>query len=177
MSSSDAMAVAAKEILEKGQPILSMIDPLDYAAKVPEAFDSSIGAHFRHCLDHFQNLLDSLESGTVDYDSRQRDPLIENDPSAALAKTSELLARLDQIGDHLPEAVQVRCKVSYSCEETTPVPSTPARELMFCVSHAIHHHAMIRMIGAMRGIDLFGTMGVAPSTVAHRLQTASAPGA
>ncbi len=171
------MAAAAKEILEKGQGLLAAIDPLDYAEKVPEAFDSSIGAHFRHYLDHFQNLLDSMESGTVDYDARQRDPLIENDPSAALAKTTELLARLDKITGRFPEAIQVRCKVSYASDDTTPVPSNPSRELMFCVSHAIHHHAMIRMIGAMRGFDLSGTMGVAPSTVTHRMQTASASGA
>lgn len=171
------MVEAAREILRLGESLLESIEAEDFTAKVPEASNSTIGAHYRHALDHFQNLLESLETGVVDYDARQRDSLVENNPEAALAKTAELLSRLDLVADSLPQHLLVRCKVSYDRDATPSVPSTPAREFMFCVSHAIHHHAMIRMLAAIRGIHLSGSAGVAPSTIAYRQQTACASGA
>ena len=154
--------------------MLSSLSAADYSAQSTGAFGSPIGAHFRHVLDHFQNLLESYASGLVDYDARRRDPLLESDPAAALEKSIEFRQLLDDIDPAETRPLDVLCKVSYSDAAPTRVSSNLARELMFCVSHAIHHHAMIGMQCAQRGIELPTHIGVAPSTVIHRARTTTA---
>jgi hypothetical protein len=168
------MRDAAVEILLKGESMLPSLSAADYSAQAAGAFGSPIGAHFRHLLDHFQSLLETYTSGLVDYDARRREPLLEADPTAALAKSGQLRVLLDQINPDETHALDVLCKVSYSDTTPTRVPSNLARELMFCVSHAIHHHAMIGMQCAQRGIELPTQLGVAPSTITHRARTTTA---
>ena len=170
------MRNAAVEILLKGESMLSSLSASDYSAQSTGAFGSPIGAHFRHVLDHFQNLLESCASGLVDYDARRRDPLLESDPAAALAKSCDFRQLLDRLDPAETRPLDVLCKVSYSDAAPIRVPSNLARELMFCVSHAIHHHAMIGMQCSQRGIELPTHLGVAPSTVIHRAQTTTASG-
>jgi hypothetical protein len=168
------MRDAAVEVLLRGESMLSSLSAGDYSAQSTGAFGSPIGAHYRHTLDHFQNLLETYASGLVDYDDRRRDPILEADPAAALAKSRQLRLRLDQIDPAETHTLDVLSKVSYSDTIPTRVPSNLARELMFCVSHAIHHHAMIGMQCAQRGIELPAQLGVAPSTITHRARTTSA---
>ncbi len=159
---------AAREILEKSGHLLDGMAVADYTRKVPQAFDASIGAHTRHLLDHFRNLVEAAESGRVDYDARRRDPLIESSPGAALQEIRNLLDRLEglrALGSQHP--LNVRCKVSYTGEAPL-VSSTLGRELMFCVSHAIHHHAMVGMMTVIAGRMPPGDVGLAPSTVEYR---------
>jgi uncharacterized damage-inducible protein DinB len=170
------MRDAAVEILLKGESMLSSLSASDYSAQSSGAFGSPIGAHFRHVLDHFQNLLESYSSGLVDYDARRRDPLLESDPAAALAKSCDFRQLLDRLDPAETRPLDVLCKVSYSDSTPVRVPSNFARELMFCVAHAIHHHAMIGMQCAQRGIEFPDQLGVAPSTVIHRAQTSTASG-
>jgi hypothetical protein len=170
------MRDAAVEILMKGETMLASLSAADYSASSTGPFGSAIGAHFRHTLDHFQNLLESYASGLVDYDARRRDPLLESDPEAALAKSRELRQLLGQIDPASIPPLVVLCKVSYSDAPPARVPSNLPRELMFCVSHAIHHHAMIGMQCARRGIELPTHLGVAPSTVVHHARTTTASG-
>jgi hypothetical protein len=101
---------------------------------------------------------------------------LESDPAAALAKSLEFRQLLDRIDPADTRILDVLCKVSYSDSTPMRVPSNLARELMFCVSHAIHHHAMIGMQCAQRGIELPTHLGVAPSTIIHRAQTNTASG-
>jgi len=159
---------ALQEVLTQGVDLLENVKPEIYRRTLPEAFDSSIGGHYRHCLDHFQTLLET-EGGLLDYDARRRDPGIERDREFALACTHRLLdlciglpvARLD-------ESVLVRCKVSYSCQAPSTVSSTLGREAMYVVAHAIHHFALIGIMGALQNVPLPKGFGVAPSTVKYR---------
>jgi hypothetical protein len=53
------------------------------------------------------------------------------------------------------------------------VGSNLAREVMFCVGHAIHHYAILRILCAGVGVKLPHEFGVAPSTLKH-LETETA---
>jgi len=46
-----------------------------------------------------------------------------------------------------------------------------AREAMFCVGHAIHHYAILKLLCAEAHVELPYEFGVAPSTLKH-LETA-----
>ena len=73
--------------------------------------------------------------------------------------------------DLSPDTLQQQCLVSYrvgygeSGEEA--VPSNVAREIMFCVGHAIHHYAILKLLCAGAGVDLPYEFGIAPSTLKH----------
>jgi len=167
---------ALNEILAQGEALISSLNDHTYTAKVPEAFHATLGSHYRHCLDHFRSLFDGIERDLIDYDARKRDPRIETDRHFALNQTRELRelsSRLLSLDLSLP--ISVRCRISYAQEATPSVHSTLGREIMFCVSHAIHHYALIGMMCALLEVQLpqdFGGFGVAPSTVKHLEESA-----
>ena len=57
--------------------------------------------------------------------------------------------------------------VGYGETEAEPVSSNLAREVMFCVGHAIHHYAILRLLCAGVGVKLPYEFGIAPSTLKH----------
>lgn len=165
------LLAASMEILLQGDALLGELSPTTYAEKVPEVFNASIGAHYRHCLDHFASLLDSLETQRVDYDDRARDPQLEKDPESAQAMTRQLLRRLELLPPgSLASAVSVRSEVSYDNADAPVTRSTLGRELVYAIAHSIHHYALISVIARLLKVPLPSNFGVAPSTVTH-LQT------
>ena len=45
---------------------------------------------------------------------------------------------------------------------------------MYSVAHAVHHYALIGVMGGVMGLALPPGFGVAPSTLKHQRETASA---
>jgi len=168
---------AAGEVLAHGEALLREISDSAYSKKIPLSFDASVGGHYRHCLDHFDSLLSGLAEGIIDYDARLRNPRLETDRLFAIAKTAEIQTRMQKLpGASLWDPVSVRCKVAYSCDDSPPVPSAVAREVMFCVSHAIHHYAIIGVMADMQKMNLPPGFGIAPSTLKHNRDLALAAG-
>src|SRR5882672_12547094 len=136
------------ETLTQGESLLAQLSDDEYTRKVPVAFNASIGGHYRHCLDHFRSLLDSAMEGDLNYDHRERGTLIENDRFAALNATRELrdgFERLDPI--FLSRPLAVTCKTSYATNGSQVSSSTIGREIMYSVAHAVHHYALIGVMG------------------------------
>ena len=163
------------ETLHQGETLLTEITDEAYTHKVPVAFNASIGGHYRHCLDHFRSLLDSTPDGDLNYDHRERGTLIENDRYAALNATRELregFERLDPI--FLLRPLAVTCKTSYATSGSQVSPSTIGREIMYSVAHAVHHYALIGVMGGIMGLKMPPGFGVAPSTLKHQAEAAKA---
>lgn len=159
---------AASEILHQGEALLSSISAADYAAKLPEAFNASIGGHYRHCLDHFTSLLDGGGSAVIDYDRRARDVRIETDPAFALWQTRRIRSELERLEPAaLLTPVRARCEVSYDPGRAPETASSLGREFVYLIAHAIHHYALISVMARLQRIALPSTFGIAPSTVAH----------
>lgn len=166
---------AAMAILDQGELLLRSVTAADYGRRVPEAFQGSLGGHYRHCLDHFTSLLRAPELGEVDYDRRERDPRVESEPEAALALTRWLRGRLERVRPaDLAGTVRARCEVSYAAGESPVTRSTLGREMVYAIAHAIHHYALIAVMARLLGLELPPAFGVAPSTVAHRRAEARA---
>jgi hypothetical protein len=139
-----------------------------YTQRVPAAFNASIGSHYRHCLDHFTSLFRALDSDEVDYDRRERDPRIENEPEFALSRTQQLRQTLQQLTPmDLARRVKMRGEVSYLPGHSPMTHSTYGRELVSAISHTIHHYALIAIIARLLEITLPPHFGVAPSTLTH----------
>ena len=163
------------ETLRQGETLLGEISDAVYTHKVPMAFGASIGGHYRHCLDHFRTLLDAAVSGDLNYDHRERGTVIESDRFAALNATRDLIAGYENLSlFHLSRRLNVTCKTSFSSAGSQSSPSTVGREIMYAVAHAVHHYALIGVMGGLMGLQNMPVgFGVAPSTLKHRQETAS----
>lgn len=167
------MIEAVIEVLNQGETLLAGLDGDVYSRRLPKAFNASIGGHYRHCLDHFRSLLDAAAEGDLDYDHRERGTLIESNLFAALNETRALRNRYQQLGaDCIDRELQVTCKTSYTTSGSESAPSTVGREIMYVVAHAVHHYALIGIMGGLMGVEMPLGFGVAPSTAKHRAELA-----
>ncbi len=133
----------------------------------------TIGAHVRHSLDHVEALLDGVRTGLIDYDARHRGTPVERDRPSATERIDVLNARLSRFtySMDLPIRVQACIKVDSPPVE---VASTVGRELLFVLSHTIHHQAMIAYTAARLNVPLRAEFGVAPATLRHLAAVRSA---
>jgi hypothetical protein len=163
------------DALLQGEILLNEISDEAFTRKVPVAFDASIGGHYRHCLDHFRNLLQSATADDLNYDNRQRGTLVEKDRFAALNATRELRERFERLDPSvLPRPLTVTCKTSYATAGSQVSPSTFGREIMYSVAHAVHHYALIGVMCGIMGLKLPPGFGFAPSTLKHQAEGAQA---
>ena len=169
-----SLNVAVKDVLRQGCTFLDRVSDEVYSRRLEGAFAASLGAHYRHVLDHFLCLAEGIRTGRVNYDQRRRNPQLENSVRCARLVTEGLI---DELGGLSHEVLGRECIVSYSVGygegEAEPVRSNLAREVMFCVGHAIHHYAILRLLCAGVGVNLPYEFGVAPSTLKH-LETEAA---
>lgn len=176
LSSSEqpALVQALREVLAQGLDLCGAVDAGVYAAPPAGLSSSGVGPHLRHTLDFVRRFLDGLSAGRIDYDMRARDPLEEVDPQHAKASLQILLNRLDALTDFDPtESVQVRHDVPaalIACADPSDRPwtsSSRGRELLFVLSHTIHHYALMAMSLRHHGVDPGPEFGVAPSTLRY----------
>lgn len=162
---------AIAEVLHQGESLLNSLTNGEYTRKLPAAFGSTIGGHYRHCLDHFQSLLQGLDADEINYDHRDRNPRIENDRNFALAETQRILRGFASISTpYLECPINVRSKVNYELDAAPLIGSTVGRELMYAVAHTIHHYALIAVMGGMLEVAIPAGFGVAPSTLQYHAE-------
>jgi len=156
----------AEVVLHQGLALLDSVDEDVYSRQQDGPCGSSIGAHYRHVLDHFLCLIEGLWDYEINYDRRSRNREIEISVHVARSTTQDLLEALQAIP---PDVLQRNCAVTYSvgysdCQAPS-VSSIVARELMFCVGHAIHHYAIVKLLCSLRAVALPHEFGLAPSTL------------
>jgi hypothetical protein len=151
-------------IFEQGGELLQSLENNDIYANV--------GEHFRHCFDFVDCLNSGIESGKIDYNQRERNPLAEIDLVIALAKIDEIIRTLQMITlKELNREVLVRHERANDCaDETSWCRSSLAREVEFLQSHTVHHYAIIGFKLASLGIATGENFGVADSTLKYRVQ-------
>jgi hypothetical protein len=163
-----SLNTAVTDVLQQGCIFLERIGEETYSRPLEGEFAASLGAHYRHVLDHFLCLAEGIRTGQVNYDQRRRNPQIESSVTCARLVTEDLI---DEFGGLSSEILERDCAVTYSVgyEETEAeaVRSNLAREVMFCVGHAIHHFAILRILCAGIGVRLPYEFGIAPSTLKH----------
>src|SRR5258708_31203417 len=169
-----SLNTAVGDVLEHGCIFLDRIGDETYARPLEGEFAASLGAHYRHVIDHFLCLAEGIRTGQVNYDQRRRNPQLESSVTCARLVTKGLIDELGGLSrEILQRACTVTCSVDYGETEAEAVTSNLAREVMFCVGHAIHHYAILRLLCAGVDVKLPCEFGVAPSTLKH-LETEAA---
>jgi uncharacterized damage-inducible protein DinB len=166
MATCATLAADNIQFLEQALALVGRLPDGVYARSDPALFRSGVGPHLRHCLDHYTNFLAGLPSGRVDYDARARDPRLEREREAALARMRDLVAALRDLQTSDGER---RLLVKMDCGEADGwAESTVRRELQFLISHTVHHYALIALILRLQGIETGPGFGVAPSTLRYQ---------
>ncbi len=179
--------------LKQAAELVDRLNDGFYARSEPIFYNSTIGGHLRHCLEHYESFTQGLLQGRVDYDVRHRDEMVENRTQVAHERIGTVIAELLAIeAQGVVDAIPIQGKqllVKMDCggpRECGEAPGTVAeeamwqvssvgRELQFLVSHTVHHFAMIRGICQSAGEELNENFGMAPSTLRHRKQCIRSP--
>ena len=131
--------------------------------------DLNIGKHVRHVNDHFLALKNGIQTGTLDYNNRNRGTAIETDSLVALEELYVLQQWLDDTQQTLPaqslqQTIQVISEIDCLQTENAVFTSTIAREFLYLINHTIHHAAHMSLIMKSEGIIMDQRVGLAPST-------------
>lgn len=169
-----SLVLAAREVLTQGAHLVEQQSDENYSAIVANPFHASIGQHFRHALEHFHCLLQGTACGEVNYDTRERNPRIENEPAFAVAATRRVLQELGNWTEStLLEQCNTTSTVAYTSNAPFAISSNLGRELAYCIGHAIHHYAIIRLLCSHLGVQVPKEFGYAPSTLKFQSGTAA----
>ena len=165
---------AVCDTLEQDIELMRRLTDAQYIERHPQCFDSAIGMHVRHNLDHVLCFLEGVESGLVDYEGRARDAAVETGRETAIERTA---AAVDALGRYAEEdtgrSLRVREESDSGELENNWLPSSVGRELQFLLGHTVHHNALIATIAWDAGVALPAGFGVAPSTRRHLSKAAN----
>jgi len=137
-----------------------------FAAPIPIIGGASIGAHLRHILDFYSAFYYGLKKGHIDYDERQRDPLVENELASALQQISIVIEQLGTLRFREDRDVTIHIAVEVTTDESVSH-SNIIRELQSLHSHTTHHMAIIAIALKLHNIEVDDNFGKAPSTIQY----------
>lgn len=156
------------EVLQQAVDLLEGMSSDEFQEVVQPHLSGSIGQHLRHVIDHYLALEQGIESGTVDYNMRNREANIEQSPIAASDSIKAIQSWLGSLTkDALSADIQVISEVSISHIENVNCRSTLLREIVFASSHAIHHFSLISIIRSLQGASVPKYFGYAPATISY----------
>ncbi|MDG1761192.1 MAG: DinB family protein [Flavobacteriaceae bacterium] len=139
-----------------------------YIKPASKLFNASIGEHIRHILEFYSCLLDGVNEGQVNYDSRKRNPTIELNSEVASMHIDRICSSLES--ELVSKKIHILANPTFQEDYTCSISSSLERELMYCLDHSIHHMALIKV--ALYEFDIQhlidSNFGVAFSTLRNR---------
>ncbi|CAG4990679.1 hypothetical protein DYBT9275_00588 [Dyadobacter sp. CECT 9275] len=159
------------EILSQLIDVAEQFSKDEYTRSLDLLSANSVGRHLRHILEFYDLAVRAGNTGQLNYDKRERNLTLENDPGKAVSKMKELIMLLRV----MKEDMVLKLEASYCPDARNDVRITTTfyRELLYNVEHAVHHMAIMAIAIKIefRHISLPENFGIAYSTVKHR-QTA-----
>jgi hypothetical protein len=161
------------QVLTQLQDLIKNLQPAQYAERLTVFNGSSIGGHTRHIIEFYECLLNSLESGIVNYDARLRDLQVEQNRDYALEIIRKNIKKLEKsINPNTP----IFLIQKFGNVPEMRISSTFCREEAYLIEHSIHHFALIR-IGVQENfteVPICANFGVAYSTLDFRKEKVNA---
>ena len=172
-------------MLRQLSEVLARIDSDSYGLHHDKIFDSSVGGHVRHILDHYENFVAALfgsypideandtelafcERPMVNYDHRLREREIELNPLVANSRIAQMIEILEVKMPRSDIELDIILQIDLAPDSALQA-STLARELSFLYSHTVHHMAILSYIFKATEVEgLPHDFGIAPSTISFR---------
>ena len=158
------MIFILQECLQQEIDLIDQLTEDEYRAAAIGPYDSSVGKHIRHNLDHFSAFFSGCDGGRIDYETRQRNQHVEESTAYCREQVNWCRERLNLLQTKAPRSLLVRLEDGAPLEQATWVESSQERELQFLLGHTVHHHAIIAMLLSQQGVSIPDGFGVAPST-------------
>lgn len=163
MNRDESVYAILHEILTEQKELLRKISTEFYTHNIPSLDGSTIGGHTRHIIEFLEILLNSYHTDQINYDERQRNLELEENPEKAMEVISEILSNIDLPNKNL---ILKQTVGAVSLE----IPTNFFRELLYNIEHCIHHQALIKV--AFNEIKMSHLLnknfGIAPSTIQYR---------
>ena len=157
---------SVKQTLFELQHLLNQISEDDYSKPIEYLSNASIGEHTRHIIELFQCVINSYEVGELNYDNRNRNLLIQTNPSFAIEKIDEICNSIEKENKDL-------ILESVFFEVVSRINTNYFREVIYNLEHCIHHQALIKVaVFQFEYLVVNENFGVAPSTIVYRNQCA-----
>ncbi|HVD97884.1 MAG TPA: hypothetical protein VNB90_06740 [Cytophagaceae bacterium] len=153
-----------RAVLNQLSEAINLLEHAEYKKPLDILSGSTLGQHVRHVIEFYQCMLKGYETGVINYDLRVRDKMIEESREFALQCIHKIMYDLTIVA----QSKTIILEVAY--EETTALPTTFERELVYNIEHAIHHMALLK-IGIKEvnaALTLPAEFGVAASTIRHQ---------
>lgn len=146
------------EIIE----VLQQLDDFSYKHPFPMLSNATIGEHTRHIIEMYELLVNSYESGIVNYDKRARNKTIETNRTFAIEQIENLLTTIEKPNKSLV-IQQGTTKI------TLEIATNYERELLYNLEHSIHHQALIKVaLLQLQSVEIPENFGVAQATIVYR---------
>ena len=143
------------------------LTPEQYTLKCTMLNGVSIAEHLRHSYEFYHCLLLGLETQQLNYEKRARDRAIETNLPYAIERMQKLKT---QLSSPLKDSSM---KLQSKEAQSSPVNTSLERELVYCLDHAIHHQALIKIGLKEQALShlVSQDFGVAYSTLRYRKQS------
>jgi len=156
---------ATENTLASLNRFLEQVTPEEFKKPVELFNGSTLGEHTRHIIEFYQCIQRYNHTGVINYDKRERDRMIQEDPEMALLAVKGILGDIPKMNMEQ----EMLLEVAYDCHssEMDSVKSNLKREIAYNLEHAIHHMALIKVgvLVVAPHIELDTNFGIAPSTV------------
>ena len=156
------------EELNNLQNLLHQLTAEQYNLKIEYLGNASIGGHTRHIIELLQCALNGYQTGSIDYENRVRNLVLEHNIDAAQAAIEQLHAVIRKPDKPLNLVLQCVDGVA-----TNYISTNYYREIVYNTEHTIHHLALIKVSLIAQNLDLVsGGFGMARSTIQYKASIA-----
>lgn len=170
-----SLSITAIKILNQLADLVHQLQERDYRRSSETLSGATIGQHLRHTLEFFISFQAGYRLGTVNYDKRLHDKVIETERDAALATIRHAVEFVSDLHD----SKTLTLEVGYDLvsDEHICVETNVWRELVYNIEHAVHHMALIKI--AVREVASYVSLqhdfGIAASTIRYNMAEVSRP--
>ena len=159
------LSFSISHLLIQIEQAIAKLSDKQFCTPEPLLGGSTTGQHIRHILEFYIELAKGYQSGTIDYDGRQRDHILETCRNSAIKKLAEIRTGIVLEDKQL----FLTAGLATANDDFLKLPTTYYRELMYNHEHTVHHMALIRVgITLNSKISLPAQFGVAASTIRYR---------
>ena len=153
-----------KNNLSENIDLLHQLSNDEFIKQNPELSNATIGEHMRHIIELLCCLVQNYDNGSINYDDRKRDLLLQTDKNKAIHCLEKFILEIDKPNKQL--------SLVHNCFSTIePIETNYFRELIYNLEHSIHHQALIKVaLHNLPHIKITSAFGVAPSTLEYRKQ-------
>lgn len=150
--------------------MLARFSQAQYVESHSPLFLGTLGAHYRHLIEHYDCFLQQVSSGSVCFDSRARDNQLETNIECAFSRLTESRRMLEQLGN-----VDVELSITVKDQQSgKPIRSSIGRELLFLQAHTVHHYAIVAAMARRLNVAVDENFGLAVATQSFARQVRNA---